>query len=142
LCESVGVVVVLVCVPLLAFTIQLVNTVFVHRGLEPFLKSISAFSLLELSPCVCVSVCLSVCLSVCVCVCLCLCLCVSLCVYISLVQVIPSLSALKELDVSSNKKIGDCLQSLLSVLPLPVTRRLLLNNCGLSADSYPALCTQ
>ncbi|XP_042566156.1 leucine-rich repeat-containing protein 31 isoform X2 [Clupea harengus] len=58
---------------------------------------------------------------------------------IALVQVIPSLSALKELDVSSNKKIGDCLQSLLSVLPLPVTRRLLLNNCGLSADSYQAL---
>ncbi|XP_062377689.1 leucine-rich repeat-containing protein 31 [Sardina pilchardus] len=57
----------------------------------------------------------------------------------ALVQVIPSLSALTELDVSSNKKIGDALQSLLSVLPLPKMRSLLLNNCGLSTDSYEAL---
>ncbi|XP_076147420.1 leucine-rich repeat-containing protein 31 isoform X1 [Alosa pseudoharengus] len=57
----------------------------------------------------------------------------------ALVQVLPSLSALTELDVSSNKKIGDALQSLLSALPLPKMRKLLLNNCGLSTDSYQAL---
>lgn len=58
---------------------------------------------------------------------------------IALVQVIPSLSALTELDVSSNKKMGDALQPLLSVLPLPKMRKLLLNNSDLSSDSYQAL---
>ncbi|KAL2085267.1 hypothetical protein ACEWY4_018587 [Coilia grayii] len=57
----------------------------------------------------------------------------------ALVQVISSLSGLAELDLSSNKAIGDGLQSLLSVLPLSNMRRLLLNSCGLSAASYQAL---
>ncbi|XP_063062711.1 leucine-rich repeat-containing protein 31 isoform X2 [Engraulis encrasicolus] len=57
----------------------------------------------------------------------------------ALVEVLPSLSALTELNISSNKALGDRLQALLPTLPLANMRRLLLNNCGLSTASYQAL---
>ncbi|XP_007232741.3 leucine-rich repeat-containing protein 31 isoform X1 [Astyanax mexicanus] len=60
---------------------------------------------------------------------------------LALVQAIPSLSELTELDLSSNKSIGCMLQFLLPALPLSKMKKLHLNNCGLSLDTCWALAT-
>ncbi|XP_030625304.1 leucine-rich repeat-containing protein 31 [Chanos chanos] len=57
----------------------------------------------------------------------------------ALVQVLPSLRELTELDVSSNKNIGDVVMSLFPILPLSNMKRLPLNNCNLSSETYQAL---
>uniref|UniRef100_A0A665WCE5 Leucine rich repeat containing 31 n=1 Tax=Echeneis naucrates TaxID=173247 RepID=A0A665WCE5_ECHNA len=57
----------------------------------------------------------------------------------ALVQVLPSLTALKELNVSSNKEAGGVVQPLVSALPLTQMRRLPLNSCSLSEESLSAL---
>lgn len=56
----------------------------------------------------------------------------------ALIQVIPSLAELTELDVSSNKEVGDMVYSLVSALPLPQLRRLPLNSCSLTEESFTA----
>lgn len=55
------------------------------------------------------------------------------------VQVLPSLTALTDLDVSSNKEAGGVVHSLVSALPLTQMRRLPLNSCSLNAESFTAL---
>ncbi|XP_068998233.1 leucine-rich repeat-containing protein 31 isoform X2 [Embiotoca jacksoni] len=57
----------------------------------------------------------------------------------ALVQVLPSLTALTELDVSSNKEAGDVVPPLVSALPLTQMRRLPLNGCSLNDASFSAL---
>ncbi|XP_029001472.1 leucine-rich repeat-containing protein 31 isoform X3 [Betta splendens] len=57
----------------------------------------------------------------------------------ALVQVLPSLTALVQLDVSSNKEAGGVVHQLVSVLPLAQMRRLPLNGCSLDPESYAAL---
>ncbi|XP_036935980.1 leucine-rich repeat-containing protein 31 [Acanthopagrus latus] len=57
----------------------------------------------------------------------------------ALIQVLPSLTALTELDVSSNKEAGGVVHSLVSALPLTQMRRLPLNSCSLNAESFTAL---
>ncbi|KAK2859870.1 hypothetical protein Q5P01_004490 [Channa striata] len=57
----------------------------------------------------------------------------------ALIQVLPSLTALTELDVSSNKEVGTVVHPLVSALPLTQMRRLPLNSCSLSEESYTAL---
>ncbi|XP_022623467.1 leucine-rich repeat-containing protein 31 [Seriola dumerili] len=57
----------------------------------------------------------------------------------ALVQVLPSLTALTELDVSSNKEAGGIVHPLVSALPLTQMRRLPLNSCSLSEESLTAL---
>uniref|UniRef100_A0A671XBC9 Leucine rich repeat containing 31 n=1 Tax=Sparus aurata TaxID=8175 RepID=A0A671XBC9_SPAAU len=57
----------------------------------------------------------------------------------ALIQVLPSLTALTELDVSSNKEAVGVVHSLVSALPLTQMRRLPLNNCSLNAESFTAL---
>lgn len=61
------------------------------------------------------------------------------CDSLSPVQVLPSLTALTELDVSSNKEAGGVVHSLVSALPLTQMRRLPLNSCSLNAESFTAL---
>lgn len=61
------------------------------------------------------------------------------CDSLSPVQVLPSLTALTDLDVSSNKEAGGVVHSLVSALPLTQMRRLPLNNCSLNAESFTAL---
>ncbi|CAN9506218.1 unnamed protein product [Ophioblennius macclurei] len=56
-----------------------------------------------------------------------------------LIQVLPALSALTELDVSSNKEAGGVVRQLVSALPLAQMRRLPLNNCSLNEESFTAL---
>lgn len=56
-----------------------------------------------------------------------------------LVQVAPSLKELRELDLSSNKSVGDTLQKLLQTLPLSQITKLPLNNCALSTPACHAL---
>ncbi|KAG7264966.1 hypothetical protein CRUP_034284 [Coryphaenoides rupestris] len=56
----------------------------------------------------------------------------------ALIQVIPSLAELTELDVSSNKEVGGVVYSLVSALPLPQLRRLPLNSCSLTEESFTA----
>lgn len=56
----------------------------------------------------------------------------------ALIQVLPSLSELTELDVSSNKEVGGVVHSLVSALPLPQFRRLPLNSCSLTMESFTA----
>ncbi|KAM9826849.1 leucine-rich repeat-containing protein 31 [Neosynchiropus ocellatus] len=56
----------------------------------------------------------------------------------ALVQVLPCLPALTELDVSANAEVGGALQPLVSALPLARLRRLPLNNCRLSEASVAA----
>lgn len=63
------------------------------------------------------------------------------CDSLSPVQVLPSLTALTELDVSSNKEAGGVVHSLVSALPLTQMRRLPLNSCSLNAESFTALGT-
>ncbi|XP_051249374.1 leucine-rich repeat-containing protein 31 [Dicentrarchus labrax] len=57
----------------------------------------------------------------------------------ALIQVLPSLTALTELDVSSNKEAGGAVHSLVSALPLTQMRRLPLNSCSLNEESFTAL---
>uniref|UniRef100_A0A3Q0RVQ1 Leucine rich repeat containing 31 n=1 Tax=Amphilophus citrinellus TaxID=61819 RepID=A0A3Q0RVQ1_AMPCI len=54
-------------------------------------------------------------------------------------QVLPSLTTLMELDVSSNKEAGGVVHLLVSALPLMQMRRLPLNSCYLSNESFTAL---
>ncbi|KAK1806495.1 hypothetical protein P4O66_005010, partial [Electrophorus voltai] len=58
-----------------------------------------------------------------------------------LVQAIPSLGELTDLDLSSNKGAGAVLQTLLHDLPLSKMKRLHLSDCGLSHEAYHALAT-
>ncbi|XP_072546448.1 leucine-rich repeat-containing protein 31 isoform X2 [Salminus brasiliensis] len=60
---------------------------------------------------------------------------------LALVQAVPSLSELAELDLSSNKSIGSMMQFLLPVLPLSKIKKLHLNNCGLSPETCQVLAT-
>uniref|UniRef100_A0A4W6G0H2 Leucine rich repeat containing 31 n=1 Tax=Lates calcarifer TaxID=8187 RepID=A0A4W6G0H2_LATCA len=55
------------------------------------------------------------------------------------VQVLPSLTALTELDVSSNKEAGGVIQPLVSALPLTQVKHLPLSSCSLSEESFTAL---
>ncbi|KAM9337130.1 leucine-rich repeat-containing protein 31 [Symphorus nematophorus] len=57
----------------------------------------------------------------------------------ALIQVLPSLTVLTELDVSSNKETGGVVHSLVSALPLTQMRRLPLNSCSLNVESFTAL---
>lgn len=56
----------------------------------------------------------------------------------ALIQVLPSLTALTELDVSSNKASGGVVHPLVSALPLTQMRRLPLNSCSLNEESVTA----
>ncbi|XP_014701968.1 leucine-rich repeat-containing protein 31 isoform X1 [Equus asinus] len=59
---------------------------------------------------------------------------------VSLTQVIPLLSSLQELDLSSNKKMGSSSEHLLSRLRfLPTLKSLLVNNCALQSETFSAL---
>uniref|UniRef100_A0A3Q2D4F2 Leucine rich repeat containing 31 n=1 Tax=Cyprinodon variegatus TaxID=28743 RepID=A0A3Q2D4F2_CYPVA len=58
----------------------------------------------------------------------------------ALLQALPSLTALSELNLSSNKVVGGGVHELVSVLPLSQMRRLPLNNCKLNEESFTALC--
>lgn len=51
------------------------------------------------------------------------------------------MTALTELDVSSNKEAGGVVHTLVSALPLTQMRRLPLNSCRLSEESFTALGT-
>ncbi|KAM6953783.1 leucine-rich repeat-containing protein 31 [Aplochiton taeniatus] len=57
----------------------------------------------------------------------------------ALIQVLPSLPELTELNVSSNKEAGSVVHDLVSALPLLQMRRLPLNGCSLNQESYTAL---
>ncbi|KAF7645171.1 hypothetical protein LDENG_00208900 [Lucifuga dentata] len=57
----------------------------------------------------------------------------------ALIQVLPSLPALMELNVSSNQDVGGVVQPLVSALPLTQMRHLPLNSCSLSQESFTAL---
>ncbi|KAI3355509.1 hypothetical protein L3Q82_018349, partial [Scortum barcoo] len=57
----------------------------------------------------------------------------------ALSQVLPALTALMELDVSSNKEAGGVVHPLVSALPLTQMRRLPLNSCSLNEESFTAL---
>lgn len=61
--------------------------------------------------------------------------------FFSPVQVLPSLTALTELNVSSNKESGGVVHQLVSALPLTQVKRLPLNGCSLNEESYTALGT-
>uniref|UniRef100_A0A669CS65 Leucine rich repeat containing 31 n=1 Tax=Oreochromis niloticus TaxID=8128 RepID=A0A669CS65_ORENI len=54
----------------------------------------------------------------------------------ALIQVLPSLTALTELDVSSNKEVGGVVHPLVSALPVTQMRRLPFNSCYLSNESW------
>ncbi|XP_076868289.1 leucine-rich repeat-containing protein 31 isoform X2 [Brachyhypopomus gauderio] len=60
---------------------------------------------------------------------------------LELAQVIPCLGDLTDLDLSSNKRVGGVLQTLLPGLPLSKMKRLHLSDCGLSHEAYHALAT-
>lgn len=53
----------------------------------------------------------------------------------ALIQVLPSLTALTELDVSSNKEVGGVVHPLVSALPVTQMRRLPFNSCYVRATS-------
>ncbi|RVE59152.1 hypothetical protein OJAV_G00201160 [Oryzias javanicus] len=57
----------------------------------------------------------------------------------ALIQVLPTLTALTRLDLSSNKEVGGVVHPLVSSLPLTQMRRLPLNSCSLSQESFTAL---
>ncbi|XP_032978531.1 leucine-rich repeat-containing protein 31 isoform X2 [Rhinolophus ferrumequinum] len=58
----------------------------------------------------------------------------------SLTQVIPLLSNLQELDLSTNKNMGSSSENLLSRLRfLPALKSLLINNCALERETFTAL---
>lgn len=56
----------------------------------------------------------------------------------ALVQVLPSLISLTELNVSSNQGADDTVHALVTALPLTHMKCLPLNNCSLSHESYTA----
>ncbi|XP_008277276.1 leucine-rich repeat-containing protein 31 [Stegastes partitus] len=56
-----------------------------------------------------------------------------------LIQVLPSLTSLTELDVSSNQEAGGVVRQLVSALPVMQMRRLPLNSCSLNQESLTAL---
>ncbi|XP_054863342.1 leucine-rich repeat-containing protein 31 isoform X2 [Amphiprion ocellaris] len=56
-----------------------------------------------------------------------------------LIQVLPSLTSLTELDVSSNQEAGGVVRPLVSALPVRQMRRLPLNSCSLNEESFNAL---
>ncbi|XP_074549898.1 leucine-rich repeat-containing protein 31 [Halichoeres trimaculatus] len=56
----------------------------------------------------------------------------------ALIQVLPSLTALTELDVSSNKGAGGVVHPIVSALPLMKMKRFPLNSCSLNEESYTA----
>lgn len=56
----------------------------------------------------------------------------------ALVQVLPSLISLTELNVSSTQEAGDAVHALVSALPLTHMKSLPLSNCSLSHESYTA----
>ncbi|XP_036099033.1 leucine-rich repeat-containing protein 31 [Molossus molossus] len=59
---------------------------------------------------------------------------------VSLTQIIPLLSSLRELDLSANKKMGSSSENLLSRLRfLPALTSLLINNCALERETFTAL---
>lgn len=60
---------------------------------------------------------------------------------LSPVQVLSSLTALTQLNVSSNKEAGGVVHQLVSALPLTQMRQLPLNSCSLNDESYTALGT-
>ncbi|XP_016134403.1 leucine-rich repeat-containing protein 31 isoform X1 [Sinocyclocheilus grahami] len=60
---------------------------------------------------------------------------------LALVRVASSLKELRELDLSSNKSVGETLQNLLQTLPLSQITKLPLNNCALSTHACHALAT-
>ncbi|KAG8009657.1 Leucine-rich repeat-containing protein 31 [Nibea albiflora] len=57
----------------------------------------------------------------------------------ALIQVLPSLTALTDLNVSSNKETGGVVHSMVSALPLTQMRRLPLSSCSLNEESFTAL---
>ncbi|XP_026220201.1 leucine-rich repeat-containing protein 31 [Anabas testudineus] len=57
----------------------------------------------------------------------------------ALIQVLSSLTALTQLNVSSNKEAGGVVHQLVSALPLTQVRQLPLNSCSLNEESYTAL---
>ncbi|XP_026161581.1 leucine-rich repeat-containing protein 31 isoform X2 [Mastacembelus armatus] len=57
----------------------------------------------------------------------------------ALIQVLPALMALTELDVSSNKEAGGVVHPLVSALPLTQMKRLPLSSCSLNEESCTAL---
>uniref|UniRef100_A0A8C3B2P1 Leucine rich repeat containing 31 n=1 Tax=Cyclopterus lumpus TaxID=8103 RepID=A0A8C3B2P1_CYCLU len=57
----------------------------------------------------------------------------------ALIQVLPSLAAMTQLDVSSNKEAGGVAHQLVTALPLTQMRRLPLNSCSLNQESFTAL---
>ncbi|XP_028288165.1 leucine-rich repeat-containing protein 31-like isoform X2 [Parambassis ranga] len=57
----------------------------------------------------------------------------------ALIQVLPALTALTELDVSSNKETGGVVLPLVSALTVTQMRRLPLNCCALNEESFTAL---
>ncbi|KAM9439398.1 leucine-rich repeat-containing protein 31-like isoform 3-T4 [Clarias gariepinus] len=57
----------------------------------------------------------------------------------TLVQVVPALSELSELDLSCNKSIGTMLQTLFPVLPRSKIKTLHLSSCSLSPEACQAL---
>ncbi|KAM8822774.1 uncharacterized protein lrrc31 isoform 2-T2 [Spinachia spinachia] len=59
----------------------------------------------------------------------------------ALIQVLPSLAGMTQLDVSSNQETGGVVDQLVAALPLPQMRRLPLNSSSLNKDSFTALGT-
>ncbi|XP_056289687.1 leucine-rich repeat-containing protein 31 isoform X2 [Pseudoliparis swirei] len=57
----------------------------------------------------------------------------------ALIQVLPSLSSLTKLDVSSNKEAGGVVSRLVAALPLTQMRHLPLNSCSLNPESFTSL---
>ncbi|XP_011486939.1 leucine-rich repeat-containing protein 31 isoform X2 [Oryzias latipes] len=57
----------------------------------------------------------------------------------ALIQALPTLTALTQLDLSSNMEVGGVVHPLVSSLPLTQMRRLPLNSCSLSQESFTAL---
>uniref|UniRef100_A0A667ZWE3 Leucine rich repeat containing 31 n=1 Tax=Myripristis murdjan TaxID=586833 RepID=A0A667ZWE3_9TELE len=57
----------------------------------------------------------------------------------ALIQVLPAVSELTDLDVSSNKEAGGVVHSLVSALPLTQMKHLPLNSCSLKDESFTAL---
>uniref|UniRef100_A0A4W5JUF0 Leucine rich repeat containing 31 n=1 Tax=Hucho hucho TaxID=62062 RepID=A0A4W5JUF0_9TELE len=57
----------------------------------------------------------------------------------ALIQALPSLTELTELDLSSNKEVGGVVSDLVSALPLSQMKLLPLNGCSLNQESLCAL---
>jgi hypothetical protein len=59
---------------------------------------------------------------------------------ISTAQIIPLLSNLEELDLSSNRDVGGSSENLLCRLRfLPALKSLLINSCALQSEAFAAL---